>query len=352
MLDAHSEMNLKRFHESLDHKPLVLFLGAGVNGGDNETQYTKCFSWKNLLKSALNFAMNDYQIKSDISKELRDKIQLNLLNNDSEFNTYQKATIIKNILGDNYIPILQDAIYSTFNEELQKDSICSYLSPLEETRRYTYMHLIADLCCRTNKVIAVVTYNYDNFLSWTINTMKENLIKQDCKGAFNVIESGIASHISDIPVYHVHGFIPPPNKVFETCHSNIVLSYDEYFQNMLKAGSWQTTTQLHFLSNFTCLFLGASLTDWNMLRMISNAKDNTYHSDIYTLELYSPDYFLQENDVITTDQRLLNKHIQSIRLDTLNSIGIRPINVLDKSSNFQTLYQVFNEKILEKCKTQ
>lgn len=66
-----------------------------------------------------------------------------------------------------------------------------------------------------------------------------------------------------LPIYHIHGYLPPFNEPFLSDGNEIVLSMEEYYDNVRNVYSWQTATQLHFLCHFTCMFVGISLSDIN-----------------------------------------------------------------------------------------
>jgi len=57
----------------------------------------------------------------------------------------------------------------------------------------------------------------------------------------------------------------------------------EYLENMAQPYSWQTTTQLHFLRSHACLFVGSSMTDVNMLRMLQYAGRPARLSSVYAI---------------------------------------------------------------------
>jgi hypothetical protein len=69
-------------------------------------------------------------------------------------------------------------------------------------------------------------------------------------------------------IYHVHGYLPDPRRISASSLSSIVFAYDEYVDAFANTFSWQTSTQLHLLHKHPCLFVGASLNDWNMLRLL------------------------------------------------------------------------------------
>jgi hypothetical protein len=86
-----------------------------------------------------------------------------------------------------------------------------------------------------------------------------------------------------LPIFHVHGFLPQKTRPLDPKMALVVLSYEEYYQTMLEPFSWQTGVQLHFLRSFTCLFLGISLRDADMLRLLSHAQHYSQQKAQYIL---------------------------------------------------------------------
>lgn len=82
---------------------------------------------------------------------------------------------------------------------------------------------------------------------------------EEVYGSFN--NSQQADNI--LSIYHIHGYLPPFNEPFLSDGNEIVLSMEEYYDNVRNVYSWQTATQLHFLCHFTCIFVGISLSDIN-----------------------------------------------------------------------------------------
>jgi len=64
----------------------------------------------------------------------------------------------------------------------------------------------------------------------------------------------------------------------------VVFSYDEYFDKNADPLSWETTTPLHLLRNYCSLWLGASMTDWNMLRLLYGANGAADKPRVFCLQ--------------------------------------------------------------------
>lgn len=254
------DSNWERLKQDCCHGPLVLFVGAGING-------KKELLWGNLLTRLWKAALDS--VITDESRQYIDQVAESC----GDWDSYRKATVIKALLGRRYIPELQKAIYGHLSEEsIQKAAGRSrgFRGDIE------LLTGIAELCCLPDSPVhAVVTYNYDDYFGMAVNSRASKAQKAVCAiNAFceDLADARRASDAKVLPIYHVHGYIAPPWDIRRPRSQRVVLSYDEYFHVMLEPNSWQTTTQLHFLMNYTCLFVGASLTDVNMLRMLASAK--------------------------------------------------------------------------------
>ncbi len=226
-----------------------------------------------------------------------------------KFSEYFKASLIKKVLGPNYISYLQNILYSNCNREKIKKKI---------DQENVFLVEIAKFILRRRNIDAVVTYNYDNFLTETIRL----LVKKNISGYRQIKTNDIfrsiqnLSHDEDtLPIYHVHGFIPPPDNVIIEGAENVVFAFDEYFSNMIEPFSWQTTTQLYYLNNYNCIFLGTSLTDWNMMRALAYSKRFSKGSNHFAIFV---------NDSFGKGMRV-SSFINRLRASVFDDFRIKPI---------------------------
>jgi len=313
MIQSCSFIDLKRDLER--GKQIVLFVGTGVNMTSTPAIN---LSWDSLLGTLFSDALRFLAIEKDITaqdlniirrgldrialikseKPYRELLQINA-DIDYEFPPMVKASLIKDILGDNYISSIQQFLYGQCSKELIRNKffeaytlknrdMCDTCHPF-----YT-LYVIARFIILYPYIRAIVSYNYDNFLKVAINILldnKDEFFTQDeleCikKRNFAIQDiSGIEYNqelTNDIlPIYHVHGYIPSPSESFINGNNKIVLTMDEYHENEKNVYSWPTATQLHFLSHYTCILVGMSLTDPTPLRMLYHARQNGNEDKIY-----------------------------------------------------------------------
>lgn len=116
----------------------------------------------------------------------------------------------------------------------------------------------SDLLTSISKIVekysveSVINYNYDSLLEEEINIGSEK-----CESVYD------KTRTNQLPVYHVHGFIARNG-----FHSEIVLGESEYHKIYQESYNWGNVEQLHALCRNTCLFIGLSMNDPNLRRLI------------------------------------------------------------------------------------
>jgi len=300
-----------------DKKPFVLFLGAGVN-----CSLSKNLDWTAMLNSLLETAISMLAVSEDINTSEKDEILkfLNGKDSGSSFNSYSKAAIIKRVLGNEYISLLQSYLYSNCNKKKISEAIINNSD----------IHLlitVAKLILKCDNIKAVVTYNYDNFLGVAIRLLQEQ--EKDIYFPKNPIDiyrtiQKLSPSDNDFPIYHVHGFIPPAHLPEIAGAENVVLAYDEYFSNMMESFSWQTSTQLYYLNNYNVLFLGASLNDWNMLRALSNSK--RYSNAVNRYAVFKYEFMAkQDEQKVSIPPNSKEIFLNRLKASFLDDVGIKSV---------------------------
>ncbi len=123
---------------------------------------------------------------------------------------------------------------------------------------------IASLCTPTRtgaKVKSVITYNFDDLIERELE--ERGLL---FKSIFEEVELASAE---EIPVYHVHGFLPEDRAKYSGLdRSTLVFSEEGYHQIYGEAYHWSNLVQLASLKETSCLMVGLSLTDPNLRRLL------------------------------------------------------------------------------------
>ena len=231
---------------------------------------------------------------------------------EGEFTSLVRASIIKSILGKNYIHTIRHQLYRYCDKDKMRDTFFEYYSYGKGTKEsdppLNSLYQLAKFILLYEPLVAIVTYNYDKFLTMAAEILYENREQffstkekeilannkrwrngvqiEEVYGNFN--NSQQADNI--LPIYHIHGYLPPFNEPFLSDGNEIVLSMEEYYDNVRNVYSWQTATQLHFLCHFTSLFVGNSLSDINPQRMVHYASSIGNEEKIYFLHASTKNY--------------------------------------------------------------
>ena len=214
----------------------VLFLGAGVS------MSAEMPSWNKLLEGLM----------SEV-KQLKEPTLSAFM---------EMSSHVLEECGDSYLIMaryLQTAIHqydekANFSELIQK-----HLYGGKKTS-----NLLEQLSSiiQQKKVNEVITYNFDDVLEQTLqangynNTEDFTSISKDAE---------IKSH-NTLPIYHVHGIIPENGPT-----DTVVFSEEEYHNRYANSYHWSNVEQLHALSRMHCFFVGLSMSDPNLRRLLDVA---------------------------------------------------------------------------------
>lgn len=122
--------------------------------------------------------------------------------------------------------------------------------------------MLSKLCLHPHlRVASVINYNYDDFFERGLKSM--GVAYKPIFLEPHIPQSGT------LPVYHPHGFLPlnggPANTQF-------VLAESDYHQHVAEPHSWSNLVQLQLFTTSSCIFVGASMKDPAMRRMLRLAQ--------------------------------------------------------------------------------
>lgn len=324
-----------------DKKQMVLFLGAGVNFSEN-----KKMLWKDILSQFLDRAIPLLDMTEEETNYIKrafyqDSEYSSLqLKGTIEFSTEMKVSIVKSLLGNAYIPILQEILYSQCNHEELEKACNNYINNCTSTSTPFYtLFSIAEMIIRNENIKAVVTYNYDNFLSDAIQLLQakgselfkdKNTVRIDAKEFCPIdMYSGWDDKPfvnSSFPIYHIHGYIQPPDVLKPNPRNKVVMSLDEFYEHAEDTNAWHKAVQLNYLTHYTCLYLGASLSDMTMQRVLNAAKIQFNNENVYYLTEK------EKNDAYGALKKLKNKLFMENHLKVI------------EVEDYETFYNDINHK--------
>ena len=217
---------------SLQDKDFSLFFGAGVS------MSAKLPSWWKLLEGLVNKSKQKQLDKNDI-----DNLQQVCYDSSIVFGRFIRQMMETKSNGEDYYNAVHDALYAGND---------SCTSPL-----------IQEIC---NLILAkrqfaksIITYNFDDVMERAMDNV----------GIKNYSIFGMNQPQQAFPIYHVHGFIPYDNS--QIIKSVPILSEEEYHRVYANSYNWSNVEQIHALSRRTCIFIGLSMTDPNLRRLLDIA---------------------------------------------------------------------------------
>ncbi|MGY5353533.1 SIR2 family protein [Wenyingzhuangia sp. IMCC45467] len=233
------------------------FLGAGVSSSAGMPD------WNTLLNSLfVTYLTNEFDNESKINDSDINQI-VERLNKIDEPSALMAARYLRKGLDNSRVE----------SEQFTK-TITQNLYKLRNTSKRIDSKLIrsiAEMCMplRTGaKVKAVVTYNFDDLIERQLETqsIQHHSIYSD--NDFNDPD--------ELPVYHVHGFLPENTDLYEGLDkSTLVFSEEGYHLIYSDSYHWSNLVQLSNLRDNHCLMVGLSMTDPNLRRLLDIASRNT-----------------------------------------------------------------------------
>lgn len=115
-------------------------------------------------------------------------------------------------------------------------------------------------------------------------------------------------------MYHVHGIVFPERE--NSSVEDIVLTEDDYHRVYSEVFDWSNVEQLHALTRCTCLFIGLSMNDPNLRRLLEVAQRDSGKSVRH--------YVFLERKCAYNDKNKIEKDFQT-REDMLADLGLSVI---------------------------
>lgn len=244
----------KRYEE----RGLVLALGAGVSIG------CKLPSWEELL----------LRVGKECLGEGGRRAVQELLASGTTLPAIAGVLDSKCPKGVRFLDLLADALYrnfpirNTIKTAAQEHKLVRFVQMNNRT-----MQAVAAFCARTSsggefvaneRVHAVVTFNVDSVLRAYAHCRYRSYL-------FGTIESPTQiRRVGRIPIYQMHGFLRFDQKQRRAGDEPVrcVFTEGEYFDFFNRPHSVFNYTFLYLLREFNCLFIGMSMHDENIRRLL------------------------------------------------------------------------------------
>lgn len=243
---------VEQLHTQYENDNIVLFLGAGAS---NEA---KIATWDTLI-SELFVALIDKQLSANhiqIEKKDKKKIVKEIINQNGNSPLLQ-TRFLRNGFENDFEELVRDILYK---------SAVDTSDLLEE---------IGQLCIPNRGklgVRAIINYNFDDLVEKNLKRLRVKY--------HSIYGEGMIPDTDELGIYHVHGFLPQEKENYENLtKSLLVFSEEGYHKLMLEPYNWANISQLNYMINNTCLFIGLSMTDPNMRRLLEIAAQKKTEND-------------------------------------------------------------------------
>jgi hypothetical protein len=247
-INYNNSKNISNLRTAFFNRKLSLFLGAGVSISAGVPGWKDLVS-KVYLKSLHSKGISLGELESD------PQIYWNITEGLNSTNLLIRTRYSKYLLNENYKNFVKEALYE--NSKFTSDLIKS----------------IVTLCGNTKGSLkGIVTYNFDDLLEQNLKT--HNIKYSSIWNANQIPDS------ESIPIFHVHGFIPHDKNI----ESHIVFSEDDYHNLYTDIYSWSNLIQINYFRDYNCFFIGTSLLDPNIRRLLDIAKKTSSYKKHYVIQ--------------------------------------------------------------------
>lgn len=262
-----------------ENEKLVLVLGAGVS---------KAFglpTWETLLQKLMI---------TTIGKEQNDSTVLSKL--------FTNIFAPSPLIAGRYLQKYYEDKKLFFEEAVRK----VLYEELNINKSSEIMDEIVNFCVAPGKspnLDGIITYNFDDILEQRLSTVGVQVPHKPIYG-IGMNPNG------QLPIFHVHGFLPRKGKLTE--QNQITFGESVYHKQYNDIYSWNNIVQINKFRDANCLFIGSSLTDPNTRRLLDIAKkqkgdkDEDFHF-VFKIRYKEETIKLKLKSLLKENEQLLNK---------------------------------------------
>lgn len=236
------EEKIDLLKKALIDNQLTLVCGAGVSRDSSIP------TWNELLVNILN---DVYSNDSDSSIE--NKVAAESLLSLMPQSNLILGKYLKLILKDDFNKLVQKHLYLNYNLFYEFETI----NPNLETSIIKAIVELSRPKRNGKRLNSIITFNFDDLI-------ERVLINHNIEHT-SIWKEGQTYGIDSLPIFHVHGFLPNKRDFEEP---NLVFSEEAYHSQFIDPYSWSNLIQLNTFSTNVCLFVGLSLSDPNLRRLL------------------------------------------------------------------------------------
>lgn len=245
---------LLKLKEKYKNEELTLFIGAGTSkekGVPLWKELTEQLIQEATIEIANNklseTAKQDINLFSDFQKIISELFNINSTTSFISLTRYLKSVFS----NEDFNNILHNIIYKKINNsKTLYDSLISLCQPRRN-------HI---------GVQAVITYNFDDLLEQELN---KNHIETKI-----ITSENDSTNADKLSIFHVHGYLPQHIEKNDLKEVELIFSEEDYHKIYRDSYHWSNLIQLNYLRESTGLFIGCSLTDPNLRRLLDVASRN------------------------------------------------------------------------------
>lgn len=240
--DSDVDEKISILRSALIENQLTLVCGAGISRDSSIP------TWNELLINILNeIYSNEQSLNSD------DNVTAEALLSLMPQSNLILGKYLKIILKDDFDKTVQKHLYLNYNSFYEYEPV----NPNLETN---IMNAIVELSRpkrRGKQLESIITFNFDDLI--------EDALSNHSIEHVTIWKEGQVYSMDALPIFHVHGFLPNKNNFEEP---NLVFSEESYHSQFIDPYSWSNLIQLNTFSTNVCLFIGLSLSDPNLRRLL------------------------------------------------------------------------------------
>lgn len=228
------EKIIENARHAFANERVTLFLGAGVSVDAGLPTWDKLL--KGMLKPQGRKPFN-YISDKEIKEVLEACSNSSIMVGRYAFNGYGNMT--------KFSERIKDVLYKQEHDSPLRDTLCN---------------IIASRNGRDN-IAHIITYNYDDLIETGLDAIGYN--------DYYSVYGKNRDTTKHLPIYHVHGMISQRG-----ISSTPILSEKDYHELYKNNHNWANVVQLYAMNNTTCFFIGLSMTDPNLRRLLDFSRSD------------------------------------------------------------------------------
>lgn len=249
------ELRIRRLKEQYDNENVTLFLGAGVSSSVGLPRWAQLIS--QMLTTMICDKLDDI---SPLGPEERAIIGQLAEKNQESTPLTQVRYISSGMDVDEFRYIMRKSLYGKVGD-YKNNKLLNAIAALSKP-------------IRNHKGLkSIITYNFDDLL-------ERKLCDKEI-GHYSIFRENDIPNSNVLNIYHVHGYLPQKEEPASDSDSMLVFSEEDYHELYRNVYSWSNLTQLNAFRETTCLFVGCSLEDPNLRRLL----------DVYRKSCNEPRHF-------------------------------------------------------------